>query len=297
MHATRAQCYIDPVHGPADLHATSLTCCAMPATLNLRTSIPPPTAASPSPTARWAAAHSSPRTTRVGLVLTCSHLFNSSKSNIIVTFPNGRRFAADLIDLDRANDLAALAIRRPDVAPLAVSEVEPAGMLTACGFGPNGVFRSVSGSITGHPTAAGATYPSTTITGAVRPGDSGGGVLNTQRPSRRRRLGPTRRPNLRHLRPTRPRIPNMRPQQTLRQHRRRSEANQSASPKLAESPTPIRLANLDQRTRRPNPRPRRQETRQRRLPPTGRLESLPENRRRHQDHRINLPHVPKSKAN
>src|SRR5882724_8311478 len=96
----------------------------------------------------------------VGLVLTCSHLFNSSKSNIIVSFPNGRRFAANLIALDRANDLAALEIHRPYLAPLAISEVEPVGILTACGFGPNGVFRSISGGITGHPTAAGATFPS-----------------------------------------------------------------------------------------------------------------------------------------
>jgi hypothetical protein len=116
----------------------------------------------------------------VGLVLTCSHLFNSSTSNIIVSFPSGRRFAANLIELDRANDLAALSIRRPDIAPLAIGEIEPTGMLTACGFGPNGVFRSINGNITGHPTATGATYPSTTITGAVRPGDSGGGVLNAQ---------------------------------------------------------------------------------------------------------------------
>jgi Trypsin-like peptidase domain len=116
----------------------------------------------------------------IGLVLTCSHLFNTTKSNIVVTFPNGRRFAANLIDLDRANDLAAIAIRRPELQPLAISEVEPSGILTACGFGPNGVFRSIAGSITGHPTAAGATYPSTTITGAVRPGDSGGGVLDSR---------------------------------------------------------------------------------------------------------------------
>jgi hypothetical protein len=115
-----------------------------------------------------------------GLVLTCSHLFNSSKSNIIASFPNGRRFAANLINLDRANDLAALSIARPDFEPLDVSETEPAGILTACGFGPNGVFRSISGRIIGHPTAVGASYPSTTISGAVRPGDSGGGILNTQ---------------------------------------------------------------------------------------------------------------------
>src|SRR5215212_9088310 len=37
----------------------------------------------------------------VGLVLTCSHLFDTSKSQIIVTFPNGRRFAANLAQVDR----------------------------------------------------------------------------------------------------------------------------------------------------------------------------------------------------
>src|SRR4029078_13036349 len=47
----------------------------------------------------------------VGLVLTCSHLFDSSKSGIVVAFPNGRRYAANLIDLDRPNNLRALDIR------------------------------------------------------------------------------------------------------------------------------------------------------------------------------------------
>jgi hypothetical protein len=114
----------------------------------------------------------------VGLILTCSHLFDRSASQIIVTFQNGGQFAARLVDVDRAHDLAAIVIRRPEVDPLAVSENEPDGMLTACGFGSNGQFRNIRGRITGHPTAAGATYPSTTIAGAVRPGDSGGGVLN-----------------------------------------------------------------------------------------------------------------------
>ncbi len=116
----------------------------------------------------------------IGLVLTCSHLFNSSKTNIVVTFPSGRRFTANLIDLDKTNDLAAVTIRRPDFEPLVVCESEPTGILTACGFGPNGVFRNISGPITGHPTAEDATFPSTTIAGAVRPGDSGGAVLNTR---------------------------------------------------------------------------------------------------------------------
>jgi hypothetical protein len=115
----------------------------------------------------------------IALVLTCSHLFDTCKSHTVVSFAHGGRFNANLIEVDRANDLAALAIQRPEIKPLVVSDAEPAGLLTACGFGPNGVFRCVRGRLTGHPTAAGATYPSTTIAGAVRPGDSGGGVLDT----------------------------------------------------------------------------------------------------------------------
>ncbi len=114
----------------------------------------------------------------IGLVLTCAHLFDDSTARIIVSFPRGGRFAAKLVDLDHAQDLAVLAIRRPELEPLTLADAEPAGPLTACGFGPDGAFRCVQGAITGHATAAGATYPSTTIAGAVRPGDSGGAVLN-----------------------------------------------------------------------------------------------------------------------
>jgi hypothetical protein len=114
----------------------------------------------------------------IGLVLTCAHLFDESTSRIVVAFPHGGRFAAKLVDIDHGQDLAALAIRRPDVDPLSVSDGEPIGALTACGFGSDGVFRCVQGGITGHATAAGAAYASTTIGAAVRPGDSGGGVLN-----------------------------------------------------------------------------------------------------------------------
>jgi S1-C subfamily serine protease len=56
-----------------------------------------------------------------GLVLTCAHLFDNATSNIIVGFPGGKRFVARLVERDRANDLAALLIRRPDVEPLAAA--------------------------------------------------------------------------------------------------------------------------------------------------------------------------------
>jgi hypothetical protein len=114
-----------------------------------------------------------------GLILTCSHLFDNANSNIVVTFPNGTRFGARLIDRDPGNDLAALVIRTPDVEPLSVVDTDPVGVLTTCGYGGEGRFQSVRGTITGAAQAVGATFPSLKIGGAVRPGDSGGGVLNT----------------------------------------------------------------------------------------------------------------------
>ncbi len=113
-----------------------------------------------------------------GLVLTCSHLFDAATSSIIVEFPNGRRFGGRLIDRDPANDLAAVLIQRPDTEPLSVDDGEPTGVLTACGYGGNGNFRPASGPISGAVQAVGATFPSLKIASAVRPGDSGGGVLD-----------------------------------------------------------------------------------------------------------------------
>ena len=120
------------------------------------------------------------RNATTGLVLTCSHLFDESTANVVVAFANGRRYGARIVDRDRTNDLAALLIRRPDDEPVEVSaDDEPMGLLSACGFGPDGRFRCVRGNVVGQATPIGATYPSVVVSGAVRPGDSGGGVLNT----------------------------------------------------------------------------------------------------------------------
>jgi S1-C subfamily serine protease len=119
------------------------------------------------------------RSNSLGLVLTCAHLFDNAAGRIIVTFANGQRFAARLLERDRAHDLAVLLIRRPDAEPIAVSDEAPSGLLSACGYGPDGQLRCFRGNVTGEATAAGALYPSLAIAGAARPGDSGGGVLNT----------------------------------------------------------------------------------------------------------------------
>jgi hypothetical protein len=122
------------------------------------------------------------RTQSGGLILTCSHLFDGSTDQIEVAFANGPRFAARLVERDRDHDLAALVIRRPEIEPIEVSAESSQSLaasrpLSACGFGPVGQFRCVRGPVLGYATPVGATFPSLTIRGAVRPGDSGGAVL------------------------------------------------------------------------------------------------------------------------
>jgi hypothetical protein len=122
------------------------------------------------------------RTQSGGLILTCSHLFDGSTANIEAAFANGLRFAARLVERDRVHDLAALVIRRPDIEPVEVSAENSQSLaasrpLSACGFGPAGQFRCLRGPILGFATPVGAAFPSLTIRGAVRPGDSGGAVL------------------------------------------------------------------------------------------------------------------------
>jgi hypothetical protein len=162
-NALRAQCYIDPV-------TKEQICTPVRSSAHCRITVADGSAGSGTLVRRSAS---------LGLVLTCAHLFDNATGRIIVSFTNGERFAARLVERDRAHDLAALLIRCPDVEPIAVSDEEPGGVLAACGYGPNGQLRCFRGNVTGQATAAGAVYPSLTIAGAARPGDSGGGVLNT----------------------------------------------------------------------------------------------------------------------
>jgi hypothetical protein len=118
------------------------------------------------------------RNEATGLILTCSHLFDDSTADIVAAFPGGSRYAARLVERDMANDLAAILIKRPQAEPIEVDDDEPTGALTACGFGSDGHFRPVSGTISGAAQAIGASFPSVKITCAVRPGDSGGAVMN-----------------------------------------------------------------------------------------------------------------------
>lgn len=169
--AVRAECYIDPSTGQRFCTSPNVAPTVVPPSAHCRITVGDGAAGSGTLVARDVA---------TGTVLTCSHLFDGSASNIVVAFPSGERFAARLIERDQAHDLAALLIRCPksEAAGVASDGEEPAGMLTACGYGSDGQFRCVRGEVTGRAMPTGASYPAYTIRGSVRPGDSGGGVLD-----------------------------------------------------------------------------------------------------------------------
>ena len=113
-----------------------------------------------------------------GLVLTCAHVVGDRAASIVVEFPGRGRHEARVVAIDGGSDLAALSIGNPRVAALPISSGSPpGGTVTACGYGASGEARCVRGDVIGLAEAEGQT--SLRIRGAVRPGDSGGCVLDS----------------------------------------------------------------------------------------------------------------------
>jgi hypothetical protein len=113
-----------------------------------------------------------------GLVLTCAHLFTEGVGQIVVEFPAGKSHGAKLVAIDRGADLAALAISKPDGPRAPVKfEVTKNQTVRACGFGPSGVYRCATGPVVGE--VSDAEQVSVLIGDAVRSGDSGGGVFDS----------------------------------------------------------------------------------------------------------------------
>ena len=114
-----------------------------------------------------------------GLVLTCAHLFSDGVGDVVVEFPNGKSHGAKLVAIDREADLAALAIRNPECERAAVDfNLGQTDQVRACGFGPDGEYACAEGAVVGEATNAGQV--SVLIGDAVRSGDSGGGVFDSQ---------------------------------------------------------------------------------------------------------------------
>lgn len=116
------------------------------------------------------------------LVITCAHLFRDSQTGIECGFPNGRKFRGTLVAVDWEQDLAAVCLPPTGIQPLQVDASVPTGEVIAGGFGPRGAgFWTARGRIARWANLPGARYPFAFMTGTVRDGDSGGGVVNTNR--------------------------------------------------------------------------------------------------------------------
>jgi hypothetical protein len=114
-----------------------------------------------------------------GLVLTCGHLFTEGTGRVVVQFPDGRTHGGLVVAVDSAADLAALEIANPQATPASVDDqLQPRGSLRACGFGSNGQYRCATGTVLGFSEGPG--QESVRMAGAVRSGDSGGGVFDGQ---------------------------------------------------------------------------------------------------------------------
>jgi hypothetical protein len=116
-----------------------------------------------------------------GMVVTNWHVVRDAAGPISVVFPDGFRSGALLLRVDRDWDLAALAIQKPRVQPLPVATAapRPGEPLTIAGYGPEGIYRAVTGKCTEYLSPSG-NLPAELVEVDVqaRRGDSGGPIYN-----------------------------------------------------------------------------------------------------------------------
>ena len=115
-----------------------------------------------------------------GLVVTNWHVVRDAAGPITVLFPDGFRSGATVLRMDRDWDLAALAIWRPRVQPIALSNEapRPGEALTIAGYG-SGDYRAVAGRCTQYVSPGGnQPFEMVELDAPARNGDSGGPILN-----------------------------------------------------------------------------------------------------------------------
>lgn len=117
-----------------------------------------------------------------GLVVTNWHVVRDAAGPIAVAFPNGFRSTALVLKTDRDWDLAALAIWRPNVEPVPISNTapRPGEPLTIAGYG-SGQYRTITGRCTQY-VAPGYNKPfeMVELSAPARQGDSGGPIFNSR---------------------------------------------------------------------------------------------------------------------
>jgi hypothetical protein len=117
-----------------------------------------------------------------GLVLTNWHVVRDAAGPLVVYFPDGFRSRAYLLRTDRDWDLAALAIRRPNVQPVVIASEapRPGDALTIAGYG-SGSYRTITGRCTNYFSPDGnLPREIVELSVAAREGDSGGPIFNSR---------------------------------------------------------------------------------------------------------------------
>lgn len=115
-----------------------------------------------------------------GLVVTNWHVVRDASGAISVLFPDGFSSKADVVKVDKDWDLAALSIRKPNVAPLPMTDVppQPGQKLFIAGYG-SGDFRAAAGNCLGYGSPEqGFPQELVEVDAEARHGDSGGPILN-----------------------------------------------------------------------------------------------------------------------
>ncbi|MHB8901317.1 MAG: S1 family peptidase [Thermoguttaceae bacterium] len=117
---------------------------------------------------------------RHGLVVTNWHVVRDAKGPINVVFADGFRSGASVLGTDADWDLAALAIWRPNVEPVAISQraPQPEDELSIAGYGA-GAYRSASGRCVQYISPGGnQPFEMLELSATARDGDSGGPIFN-----------------------------------------------------------------------------------------------------------------------
>ncbi len=117
---------------------------------------------------------------RHGLVVTNWHVIRDARGPINVIFPDGFRSGASVLGTDADWDLAALAIWRPHVEPVQLSNLrpEPEDSLSIAGYG-SGKYRSASGRCVQYISPGGnLPFDMLELSASARDGDSGGPIFN-----------------------------------------------------------------------------------------------------------------------
>jgi len=117
----------------------------------------------------------------IGLVVTCAHLFREGVGQVAVSFPDVPAVQGNVLKLDVAADLAAIAIPAPAITPVELAQQHPerGEPVVSCGYGSDGRLFCNRGQVLGYVVIVGGRGRETLeLSGAARQGDSGGPVLN-----------------------------------------------------------------------------------------------------------------------